>query len=149
MRGDNVPSVILHFGVVISESAEEAEIYIWKQCLRTLFPNDSSDLSIVFPFPLKCQNIFIRTMVHSYLVYNCGAGTASTFCIAGANILSFWVYKMAKPAWLSQIITKIYCGVKFSLENSEFGGQTLLTKHNEVCLGNANIKHVRCMASFV
>lgn len=98
MRGDNVPSVILHFGVVISESAEEAEIYIWKQCLRTLFPNDSSDLSIVFPFPLKCQNIFIQTMVHSYLVYNCGAGTASTFCIAGANILSFGFIR-----WPSQL----------------------------------------------
>lgn len=109
MRGDNVPSTLLHFGVVFSESAEEAEPYIWKYWLRTLFPNDSSDVEYnIFPFPLKHQKILIQTMVHSCLVHNCGTGTASTaFSIAGTNILSFWVYKLAKPAYLSCIITKI------------------------------------------
>lgn len=104
MGGDNIPSAVLHFGVVFPESVEDAEIYIWKQWLRPLFPNDINHVSIFFPSPLKYQKIFIQRMVHSYLVYNCGA---TAFCISGTNTLSFWVYKLTKPACLSWIITKI------------------------------------------
>lgn len=49
MRGDNVPPALVHFEVVISESAETAEIYIWKQCFVTTFvSNDRSDLYLIF-----------------------------------------------------------------------------------------------------
>lgn len=117
--------------------------------LELFFQMTAVTLVWFFPFPPKCQKIFSQTMAHSYLVYNCGAGIASASCISGANILSFWVYELAKPTCLSQIIAKIQCRVKLSLENPEFGGQTPLTKHNGVCSGNVNIQHVRCTTPFV
>lgn len=49
MRGDNVLPALVHFEVVISQSAETVEIYIWKQSFVTIyFSNDGSDLHIIF-----------------------------------------------------------------------------------------------------
>lgn len=48
-RGDNDAPALVHFEVVLSESVETAEIYIWKQCFVAIsFSNYGSDVCIIF-----------------------------------------------------------------------------------------------------